>query len=357
MRDLWDSRGSCVALMTKYSAFTIARRCRTDTEGCLAVMRRLGHERFAVVGHDRGAYVATRLALDHPEAVSAVSVLDAVPIGEALRRCDATFAASWWHWFFLGQTDKPAERVINADPDAWYKATPEQMGAEAYEDYRRAIHDPATVHAMCEDYRAGLGIDREHDERDRRDGRRIGCPLQVLWATRDDMADLYGDVLGVWRDWAGNRLDGGPLASDHHIAEEAPPGTRRRPARVLAEPRRSQPSHGTPDWPTRTLTGQLERSVTRWDQPARDFFTMSTPVGFRVLSLFVSVVAAAGGGLVVLRAVHGAGHGAIGVAPVAATDRSHSRAAASGLTAYSRTPPSSMGASGAETYATSQSSR
>ncbi|MFE9674390.1 alpha/beta fold hydrolase [Streptomyces sp. NPDC006259] len=188
----------------------------------LAVMRRLGHERFAVVGHDRGAYVATRLALDHPEAVTAVSVLDAVPIGEALRRCDATFAASWWHWFFLGQTDKPAERVINADPDAWYRATPEQMGADAYEDYRRAIHDPATVHAMCEDYRAGLGIDREHDDADRRDGRRIGCPLQVLWATRDDMADLYGDVLSVWRDWAGDRLDGGPIASGHHIAEEAP---------------------------------------------------------------------------------------------------------------------------------------
>lgn len=108
---------------------------------CLAVMRGLGHDRFTVVGHDRGAYVATRLALDHPEAVSAVSVLDAVPIGEALRRCDANFAASWWHWFFLGQTDKPAERVINADPDAWYKATAEQMGAEAYDDYRRAIHD------------------------------------------------------------------------------------------------------------------------------------------------------------------------------------------------------------------------
>ncbi|MER6470654.1 alpha/beta fold hydrolase [Streptomyces collinus] len=189
---------------------------------CLAVMRGLGHERFAVVGHDRGAYVATRLTLDHPEAVSAVSVLDAVPIGEALRRCDATFAASWWHWFFLGQTDKPAERVIKADPDAWYTATAEQMGAEAYEDYRQAIHDPATVHAMCEDYRAGLGVDREHDDADRRAGRRIDRPLQVLWATRDDMADLYGDVLAVWGAWAGGRLDGAPIDSGHHMAEEAP---------------------------------------------------------------------------------------------------------------------------------------
>jgi haloacetate dehalogenase len=189
---------------------------------CLAVMRGLGHERFAVVGHDRGAYVATRLALDHPEVVSALSVLDAVPIGEALRRCDAKFAASWWHWFFLGQTDKPAERIISADPEAWYNATPAQLGSEAYEDYHRAIHDPSTVHAMCEDYRAGLGIDRQHDDADRRAGRRIECPMQVLWATRDDMADLYGDVLDVWRDWAGDQLDGSPIDSGHHIAEEAP---------------------------------------------------------------------------------------------------------------------------------------
>jgi haloacetate dehalogenase len=195
---------------------------RAMAADCLAVMRGLGHERFAVVGHDRGAYVATRLALDHPEAVSALSVLDAVPIGEALRRCDARFAASWWHWFFLGQTGNPAERIINADPDAWYRATPEQMGAEAYEDYRSAVHDPETVHAMCEDYRAGLGVDREHDDADRRAGRRLGCPVQVLWATRDDMADLYGDVLGVWRDWAGGPLVGGPVESGHHMAEEAP---------------------------------------------------------------------------------------------------------------------------------------
>ncbi|MFE6130755.1 alpha/beta fold hydrolase [Streptomyces sp. NPDC056437] len=195
---------------------------RAMASDCLKLMRSLGHEQFAVVGHDRGAYVATRLALDHPEAVRSLTVLDAVPIGEALNRCDARFAASWWHWFFLGQTDKPAERIINADPDAWYRADPQTMGAEAYEDYRRAIHDPATVHAMCEDYRAGLGVDRRHDEEDRRVGRRIRCPLQVLWATGDDMVDLYGDVLCVWHDWAGAGLEGAPLTSGHHIAEEAP---------------------------------------------------------------------------------------------------------------------------------------
>jgi haloacetate dehalogenase len=198
---------------------------RAMARDCLALMRALGHQRFAVVGHDRGAYVASRLALDHPDAVGGLVVMDAVPIGEALARCDAKFAASWWHWFFLGQADKPAERVISTDPDAWYGARDarrrELMGEEAWADYRRAIHDPATVHAMCEDYRAGLGIDRAHDDADRRAGRRIACPVLVVWATGDDLPELYGDVLGVWRDWADD-LRGSALDCGHHMSEEAP---------------------------------------------------------------------------------------------------------------------------------------
>ncbi|GGL12173.1 alpha/beta fold hydrolase [Planomonospora parontospora] len=194
---------------------------RAMARDCVALMRALGHERFAVAGHDRGAYVAQRLALDHPSAVTRAAVLDAVPIGEALARCDATFARRWWHWFFLGQEEKPAERVINADPDAWYRLDPRAMGEEAYADVRGAIHDPRTVHAMCEDYRAGLGVDRAADDADRAAGRRIGCPLLVLWSTRDDMEDLYGDVLAVWRDWADD-LRGGAVESGHHMAEEAP---------------------------------------------------------------------------------------------------------------------------------------
>jgi haloacetate dehalogenase len=194
---------------------------RAMARDCLALMRRLGHDRFAVVGHDRGGYVAFRLALDHPEAVGRLAVLDDVPIGEALARGDARFAARWWHWFFLGQTAKPAERVICMDPDAWYGGDPGRMGAEAFADYRRAIHDPATVHAMCEDYRAGLGVDRAHDDADRRAGRRLACPLLVLWAARDDLGELYGDVLGVWSDWADD-VRGRPLDCGHHLSEEAP---------------------------------------------------------------------------------------------------------------------------------------
>jgi haloacetate dehalogenase len=194
---------------------------RAMARDIVGLMTSLGHEQFAVVGHDRGAYVATRTALDHPDRVSHLVVLDAVPIAEALDRADARFAQSWWHWFFLGQSAKPAERVINADADAWYQVDREVMGDEAYADLRDALHEPETVHAMCEDYRAGLGVDRAADEADRAAGRTIECPTLVLWATRDDLEDLYGDVLAVWRPWTRD-LDGQPIESGHHMAEEVP---------------------------------------------------------------------------------------------------------------------------------------
>jgi haloacetate dehalogenase len=117
---------------------------------CVALMDRLGFERFAVVGHDRGCYTAFRTAMDHPGAISRLAVLDGVPILEALERCDERFARTWWHWFFFGQPAKP-ERAVLADPDAWYGGSPETMGAEDYADYRAAIHEPSAVHGMIED--------------------------------------------------------------------------------------------------------------------------------------------------------------------------------------------------------------
>ena len=185
------------------------------------LMTRLGHDTFAVVGHDRGALVAPRLALDHAERVTHAVIMDGVPLLERLARCDVKFASMWWHWFFFGQTEKPAERVINADPDAWYQVNAELMGEEAYADLRRALHNPDVVHAMLEDYRAGLGLDREHEEADRAAGNRIACPLLVVWASRDDTEELYGDPLPIWRAWADN-VDGLALESGHHMAEEVP---------------------------------------------------------------------------------------------------------------------------------------
>ncbi len=194
---------------------------RSMARDCLALMRHFGFERFSVVGHDRGAYVAFRLTMDHPEVVQRLVVMDAVPIGEALARCTARFAAAWWHWFFLGQTAKPAERMILADPDAWYQADRDTMGEENYQDFRRAIHDPATVHAMGEDYRAGLGLDRAADDADAQAGRRFSCPVLFVRAARDDLGDLYDNPLAIWQDWADDVRET-VLDCGHHMAEEAP---------------------------------------------------------------------------------------------------------------------------------------
>jgi haloacetate dehalogenase len=182
---------------------------------------RLGQHRFAVVGHDRGSYVAYRTALDHPERVTSLAVLDSVPIVEALERADAGFAQSWWHWFFLGASPH-AERVITADPLAWYRPDAASMGAENYADLVDAVEQPGTVRAMIEDYRAGLHVDRRHDDEARAEGRLIECPTLVAWSRYDDMADLYGDPAQVWRSWCRLPVSSSVIDSGHHMAEEAP---------------------------------------------------------------------------------------------------------------------------------------
>ncbi|KUN34151.1 alpha/beta hydrolase [Streptomyces longwoodensis] len=186
----------------------------------VAVMRALGHERFALVGHDRGAAVAFRLVLDHPEAVERVALIDCLPISEHLARITPEFATQWWHWFFFAQPDTP-ERVIDADPDAWYRGDPRVMGRENHDEFRKATRDPEVVRAMLEDYRAGLTVDRRHEEEDRAAGTRVRCPALILWSLRDDLEQLYGDPLRIWRDWATD-VRGHGIDSGHHVAEEAP---------------------------------------------------------------------------------------------------------------------------------------
>ncbi len=200
----------------------------------VALMRTLGHDRFAVVGHDRGSYVAFRMALDHRAVITRLVVIDSVPIVEALERCDDRFATAWWHWFFLGQRTHPAERVISADPDTWYGVhtsnSADRLGSQNHADFLSAVRDPATVLAMCEDYRAGLSVDRHHDAQDRAAGRRVDCPMLLVWSERDDLVELYGDPVAVWRPWADD-LTGRAIDSGHHVAEEAPGAL----ADVLAE--------------------------------------------------------------------------------------------------------------------------
>ena len=188
----------------------------------VALMRLLGHDRFAVVGHDRGGAVAFRTAMDHPDCVEGLVVMDAMPLIEHLERTDATFAQSWWHWWFLGQTDKPAERFISRDPDAWYTTpTPREMGPGNHDDLWNALRDPAVVHAMAEDYRAGLTIDRAHEAADRTAGRKVRCPTLLLEAADDDL-DIHGDPAAIWAPWVAGRLEHHLVASGHHQAEQAP---------------------------------------------------------------------------------------------------------------------------------------
>ena len=185
-----------------------------------AAMHALGHERFAVVGHDRGSYVAFRLALDHPEAVTRAALIDGIPIVEHLERCDARFATAWWHWFFFAQAGKP-ERAIGADPEAWYAFDDARMGAENAAECRAAVRDPAVVRGMLEDYRAGLTVDADDERAARAAGARITQPLLVLWSLRDDLEELHGDPRLIWQAWADD-VSGRGIDSGHHVAEEAP---------------------------------------------------------------------------------------------------------------------------------------
>jgi haloacetate dehalogenase len=197
---------------------------RAMAEDQIAVMRALGFERFALCGHDRGARVGYRLALDHPERVTRLAVLDIVPTAEVLRRADRESGLGYWHWFFLAQPAPFPERMIAADPDAYYRHFDAPFfDPEAVAAYRRSADDPATIHAMCEDYRAGATLDYAHDLADLNRKRRIGCPVLALWGARWHLEDWY-DVLAIWRAWAGD-VTGRALDSGHYLAEERPDDT------------------------------------------------------------------------------------------------------------------------------------
>jgi haloacetate dehalogenase len=197
-------------------------------------MSALGFDRFAVAGHDRGGRVAYRLALDHPERVERLSVLDVVPTGEVWRRADRTFAQGYWHWGFLAQAAPLPERLIAADPDAFFDlavrrgmglgAAPGRYPEAVLDAYRRAFDDPGAIEAMCEDYRAGASCDVALDDEDRAAGRTIDCPVQVLWAANGALPHFYRDVLDVWRAWAPD-LRGGPVDAGHFLAEDRPDET------------------------------------------------------------------------------------------------------------------------------------
>ena len=198
------------------------KRAMADDQ--IAVMHALGFDRFALCGHDRGARVGYRLALDHPERVSRLAVIDVVPTGEVYLRANREFGLGYWHWFFLAQPAPFPERMIAAAPDAYYRHfDPPFFDAEAVAEYRRFGDAPDTIHAMCEDYRAGATLDYAHDLADRGRQRRIGSPVLALWGARWHLEDWY-DVLAVWRDWARD-VTGRALDCGHYVPEERPEET------------------------------------------------------------------------------------------------------------------------------------
>nr|WP_246705279.1 alpha/beta hydrolase [Rhizobium sp. RM] len=200
-----------------YDAFSKRAKARD----CIALMDHLGFDTFYLAGHDRGSYTAFRTAMDHPHRVTKLAILDGVPILDALERCDAQFATRWWHWFFFAQHGKP-EQAILADPLRWYGGTEAAMGKENFADFCSAILDPAIVQGMLGDYRAGIHVDQFHDLEDRNAGRKLQCPLHVLWSMDDDFAELYEDVLEVWKPWSAYPVYGKGIHCGHHMAEEAP---------------------------------------------------------------------------------------------------------------------------------------
>lgn len=189
------------------------------------LMRKLGHERFSVVGHDRGGRVAYRMALDHPDVVERLGVLNVVPTVDQFERMTEDAALDYWPWYFLAQPTPFAERVVAASAEyvvrdilrSW-TAKPDAISPEATEVYVEAFIAEA-LPGICADYRASFHIDRQMDAEDREAGRRIACPVLVHWGAEEDA--MSDGPLEVWRRWADD-VQGGPVPSGHFIPEEAP---------------------------------------------------------------------------------------------------------------------------------------
>ena len=200
---------------------------RTMARDQLAVMAALGHARFDVLAHDRGARVAHRLAADHPQAVRRLVLLDIAPTLAMYEQTTEAFARAYWHWFFLIQRAPLPERLIEADPAGYIRST---MGsrdaglapfdARALAEYERCLALPGAAHALCEDYRASAGIDLEHDRADREAGRRLAMPLLVLWGARGIVERCFRPR-DEWRRVADD-VRGEALPCGHYIPEEAP---------------------------------------------------------------------------------------------------------------------------------------
>jgi haloacetate dehalogenase len=216
---------------------------RAMARDLVLVMERLGFPRFSVAGHDRGGRVAYRVALDHPGRVDRLAVLDVLPTETVWDRADARFALAYWPWSILAQPEPLPERILEAAPEAIvdnalgsWGSPPAVFPSAVRAAYVDALRDPAHIHAICEEYRAGATLDREHDKADRTAGRRIGCPLLVLWSAGGALDTWYleaGGPIALWQAWSDDAR-GHPLDAGHFFPEEAPEQTAEALGRLMS---------------------------------------------------------------------------------------------------------------------------
>ena len=189
----------------------------------VVVMRELGFAQFSVAGHDRGGRVAYRMALDHPAAIKKLAVLDIIPTLESFQRSNSEFSLGYYHWFFLAQPSPLPETLINQTPEwfwRWHtnRSSRDFFAKTAVDDYLKCFKNPETVRAICEDYRAGISIDCEHDLADQKAGHKITCPVLALWGKQAKL-ELWYDTLKIWRSWA-TEVQGFGIDCGHYLAEE-----------------------------------------------------------------------------------------------------------------------------------------
>ena len=223
-----DLRGYGESGVPAFDAAHLAMSKRAMAADMVSAMRHLGFDRFAVLGHDRGARVAYRLALDHPERVTRLTVLDVIPTLDIWETLDVNRTMRLWHWPVLAQPAPLPERMLAATPD-WVDVRLKRRGdgdlppwadPRAVEIFKRAFRDPTRQKAICECYRAGATCDIDHDRADREGGRKIRAPLQVLWGTRGSLGD-GPDAIATWRKWCDDVV-GAEIDSGHFIPEEKP---------------------------------------------------------------------------------------------------------------------------------------
>ncbi len=200
---------------------------RALAQDLVEVMAALGHARFLVCGHDRGARVSHRLAVDHPGAVEKLCIIDIAPTLDMYEATDMTFARSYYHWFHLIQPSPLPEAMIGGNCKlylhtklgGWGSGGLKHIEPEALAEYERCFCRPDAIHAACENYRASAGMDLDHDRASRAHDDRIACDTLVLWGERGIIGKLF-DPMALWRAQCAGRVEGRAVPSGHFIPEE-----------------------------------------------------------------------------------------------------------------------------------------